>query len=283
MITVSFVAMGLVVLATAGEDVKTNNRLRLHHGVHFKALRKVYAVTDHWVQVFDIKISSMPVGDLSNDVPDCKQLRIYNCPSTRPVFVQIHATYASMAKEIRKARQHIMQVLPTGRGFGRPYAKRSLLPIGNWALHGLFGTATDDDLQPIKKHLSRIDQRMAQVSRGLEVKNQRLVGYMTLNNHRLDNLVNITVNQQQAIANLTNEFNNVLGTTVYLEELYALMAHKLSQYTTILHDLGEFQLGVEVLIQGMLTPVLVDKIKLRGVLQSVKEHLLYRHQRTYLL
>jgi len=63
--------------------------------------------------------------------------------------------------------------------------------------------------QLIKKHLRRIDQGVAQVARGLEVENQRLIGYMTLNNHRLDNLVNITVSQQQAISNLTDEINNV--------------------------------------------------------------------------
>jgi len=85
-------------------------------------------------------------------------------------------------------------VLPAGGGFGGSYAKRSLLLIDGWVLHGLFGTTTDDDLKPIKKHLRRIDQGVAQIARGLEVENQRLVDYMTLNNHRLDNLVNITVN-----------------------------------------------------------------------------------------
>jgi len=172
--------MGLMVVSTADEDVQTNNHLRLNYGGHFKALRKVYAVTDHWVQVFDIKLPSIPVGDLSNDVPECTQLGIYNCPSTRPV----HAMYASMVKEIRKAQQHIRDVLPIASGFGwRPHAKRSLLPIGGWMLHGLFGTMTDDDLKPITKHVRSIDQGMAQVARGLEVEYQRVVGYMTLNNH----------------------------------------------------------------------------------------------------
>jgi len=83
--------------------------------------------------------------------------------------------YESMVREIRKARQHIIQVLPTGRGLGRAYAKRSLLPIGGWVLHSLFGTSTNDDLKPIKKHLRR-DRGMALVARGLEVENQRLVG-----------------------------------------------------------------------------------------------------------
>jgi len=191
--------------------------------------------------------------------------------------------YDSVAKEIRKARQHIIQVLPTGRGLGRAYAKRSLLPIGGWVLHGLFGTTTDDDLKPIKKHLRRIDQGVAQVTRGLEVENQRLVGYMTLNNHRLDNLFNITVNQQQAISNLTDEFNNVLGTGVTMQRLNVMTAQKLSQYTTILSELGEFQLGIEMLLQGMLTPILIDKVKLQHVLFAVRRHMLSRYPRTYLV
>jgi len=275
--------MGLVAVTTADEDVKANNRLRLNYGVHFKALRKVYPVTDHWVQVFDVRIPGIPYGDLKRKVPDCSELKIPNCHSARPVFIQIHEMYESMAREIRKARQHIIQVLPTGRVLGRAYAKRSLLPIGGWVLHGLFGTWTDDDLKPIKKHLKRIDQGMAQVARGLEVENQRLVGYMTLSNHRLENLVNITVNQQQAISKLTEEFNNVLGTTMTMERLYIMTAQKLSQYSTILNDLGKFQLGIEMLLQGMLTPILIDKVKLQGVLRAVRRHMLYRYPRTYLV
>jgi len=173
-----------------------------------------------------------------------------------------------MTKEISKAQQHIMDMLPTDRGFGNPHAKRALLPIDGWVLHGLFKTTTDDDLKPINSHLRRIDQGMAQVARGIEVENQRLVGYMSLNNHRLDNLVNTTVNQQQAISNLTNEFNDVLGTTVMLKRLYTMMAQKLSQYTTILNELEEFPLGVKMLMQDMLTPILIDKVKLQEMLRS---------------
>jgi len=124
---------------------------------------------------------------------------------------------------------------------------------------------------------------MAQVARGLEVENQRLVGYMTLSNHRLNNLVNITVNQRQAISKLTEEFNNVLGTTMTTERLYIMTAQKLSQYSTILNDLGEFQLGIETLLQGMLTPILIDKVKLQDVLRAVRQHMLYRYPRTYLV
>jgi len=108
---------------------------------------------------------------------------------------------------------------------------------------------------------------------------------MTLSNHRLDNLVNITVNQQQAISKLNEEFNNVhvRGTTMTRERLYIMTAQKLSQYSTILNDLGEFQLGIEMLLQGMLTPILIDKVKLQDLLRAVKRHMLNRYPRTYLV
>jgi len=181
--------MGLMAVSGANEDAKTNNRLRLNYGVHFRALHKVYAVTDYWVQVFDVRIPSIPVGNLSRDVPECSKLMIYNCPCLRPVFVEIHAMYASMTKEIKKTQQHITDVLPADRRFGNPHTKRALIPIGGWVLHGLFGTTTDNDLKPIKSQVRRISQGVAQVARGIEVENQRLAGYMSLNNYRLDDLV----------------------------------------------------------------------------------------------
>jgi len=73
----------------------------------------------------------------------------------------------------------------------------------------------------------------------------------------------------------------VVGTTVAMHRVYTLMAQQLSQYTTILKELEKFQLGVDV--NAMLTPILIDKVKLQQVLHTVRGYLVNRYPRTYLL
>jgi len=107
LVMMSFMAMALVAVSGSDDEAKTNNRLRLNYEVHFKSLRKVYAVTDYWEQVFDVRVPKIPVGDLTRDVPECFTLTINNCALLRPVFIELHAIYASMTSEVRKTLQHI--------------------------------------------------------------------------------------------------------------------------------------------------------------------------------
>ena len=53
----------------------------------------------------------------------------------------------------------------------------------------MFGTTTDRDLKPIHKQVNRIVRGLVQVAHGLEVEDKRLAGFMSLQTHRIDNLV----------------------------------------------------------------------------------------------
>ena len=264
-------------------DAENKNELRLNYGVYFRAIRKVYVVNDHWAQVFDVRLPRIPSGNLRHTVPECDQLRLRSCNSLRSMFIKMHSLYTDMANEVRSNLQHILDVLPAEHTFGRGHSKRSLLPVGGWLLHGLFGTTTDNDLKPIKKQVTRISQGIAQVTQVLQVENRRLAGFMSLTNHRVDNLVNMTVNQEQAITNLAREFNALFGSSVSIQNAFTLMSAKLMEYTTVMNRLQEFRLGVEMLIQGTVTPVIIDKIKLQQALQFISIHLGRRFPRLYLV
>ena len=285
MLAMLMVTMTIGCLTTSADGIRDteSGKLRLNYGVHFRPKKTVYAVSDFWAQVFVVKIPAIPTGNLSADVPDCSRLTIRACRTLRPMFLQMHNAYAQMTREIRHVIQHILNVLPADRDFGSSHTKRSLLPFGGWLLYGLFGTTTDNHLKPIKKQVTRISQGMTQVARGMEMEHKRLAGYMTLTNHRLDGLLNMTMNQNEAISNLAGEFNNQLGTTLAMEQVYSIMSNKMTEYTTILNQLAEFQLGIEMLEQGSITPVLIDKRELLQVLRSVREHLQNRYPRLYLL
>jgi len=257
---------------------------RLNYGVYFRAKKQVALATDVWSQIFHVRIPTIPRGDLEHTAPDCTHLGLRYCRTARRLMMTAHKQHIQMTEQVRTELQHIIDVLPTNIPANeRRQGKRALIPFGGWLLKGLFGTARDSDIKPIKRQVTRIGQGLANVARGLETENQRLAGYMTLANHRLDNLANITMVQEEAISTLTDEFNAAMTTTATLEHGLSLMLKKTIDYITLLSQLQEFRTGVEFLIQGTLTPIIIDKAQLRNTLRTVREHLLTKSPRLYIV
>ena len=89
----------------------------------------------------------------------------------RQVTVKLHQQRVNMEHQIRLALRHSYHLLPTERKL-LPLCglNRSLLPIGGDYIHQLFGMTTDDDLRPIKKHISRIAKGISQLGHGLQAQ-----------------------------------------------------------------------------------------------------------------
>jgi len=69
-------------------------------------------------------------------------------------------------------------------------------------MRGLFGTATEDELLPIETQIRRIAQGVVMMAEGLEVQNNRLVGFMSMAVDDINNIINMTVYQQEEIRQL---------------------------------------------------------------------------------
>ena len=275
MLALSFGATESLRTTTAETSV-----LRLNYGVHFRAVRQVHVVTDYWAQVFHVQLPTVPRGSLHLIVPTCAQLNLRSCHALRKLLVKAHHLYVEMTNEVRSSLRHIKQILPT-RVENPRHTRRSLLPIGGWLLHSVFGTTTDSDLKPIHKQVNRIAHGLAQVAQGLEVEDKRLAGFMSLQNHRIDNLVNMTVVQREAINKLTEELSSAMGNSVTIQAAVSFMSQKIVEYTKILNKLQEFRTGVELLTHGLLSPIVIDKSRLHRTLDVINEHLSHKFPRLY--
>ena len=150
-------------MASASQQVT-----RLNYGVTFTLVRQVKVVSDLWIHVFDLHLPE-PIlrrPDLRIHVTRCdnatsneEQVRRHVlCEQNRALILEFHRQYVHMTEEISQAIQHIYHLLPADRNIPRNKLKRALLPIGGSILSGLFGTVSEDDLKPIKEHMTRIAQ-----------------------------------------------------------------------------------------------------------------------------
>jgi len=152
-------------------------------------------------------------------------------------------------------------------------SKRALAPFVGWVMRGLFGTATEDELLPIETQIRRIAQGVVMMAEGLEVQNNRLVGFMSMAVDDIDNIINMTVYQQEEIRQLRELFVEQLSKLPILQALTTVLARKVEEYVTLTRDLQDFQVGVELLLHGFLTPAVVNKESLRQALHLIQRQL----------
>jgi len=250
---------------------------RLNYGVIFKPVRKVTLVTDVWMQVFDVPLPNIPVSYVSQEVPPCDMSnpdRRIRCLEDRSIYTAVYNLYVNMTQEVRSCLQHLHDLLPAEKNISRSgISKRALFPTMGWVLSGLFGTATEQELLPIERQIKRISQGVAMMAQGLEVENDRLVGFMSLADDRMNDIVNMTLHQEEEMQQLRTYFLEELSKLPALQAMVTVLAHKLEQYVSITRDLREFQTGVELLLHGFLTPVLVDKETLQQTIHLIQREL----------
>jgi len=160
-------------------------------------------VTDIWMQVFDVPLPDVPVmhDDIrhaTNHTPNCTGnmpiRRRVRCRDDRAVYIAVHDLYTNMTREVIRTLEHLHDLLPGEKNIATAgISKRALAPFVGWVMRGLFGTATEDELLPIETQIRRIAQGVVMMAEGLEVQNNRLVGFMSMAVDDIDNIINMTV------------------------------------------------------------------------------------------
>jgi len=235
------------------------------------------------MQVFDVPLPDVPV--MQDDIrhatdytPNCTgnmpARRRVRCREDRAVYIAVHDLYVNMTREVIKTLEHLHDLLPSEKSVTTAgISKRALAPFVGWVMRGLFGTATEDELLPIETQIRRIAQGVVMMAEGLEVQNNRLVGFMSMAVDDISNIINMTVYQEEEIRQLRELFVEQLSKLPILQALTTVLARKVEEYVTLTRDLQDFQVGVELLLHGFLTPAVVNKESLRQALQLIQRQL----------
>jgi len=193
------------------------------------------------------------------------------CERNRQVILEMHKQHVDMERQIRQSLQHVYHLLPNVKKLPRQFGrKRALLPIGGDLLHQLFGTATDDDLKPIKEHLSRITKGISHLGHGLQLQQHQFASFVEISADRMDAFSNLSLTHENALRELREKFHTLYETEGQdLRRLVTAIGH-LQQYVNHLRHVDEFRHSIELLLQGILTPQLVSKVTLRTTLRRIK-------------
>ena len=255
---------------------------RLNYGVVYTPVRLVTLVSDEWSHIFDLHLPNVTTVDPELELPQCdaaisndaQNRTKQTCERNRQVILELHKQHIDMIRQIRRAIQHINHLLPTEKRLPRPFGrKRSLLPIGGNLLHALFGTTTDDDLRPLKDHISRIAKGISHLGHGLQVQQHQFSSFIELSANRMDAFSEVAETHENALQNLREKLNVLYDTEGRDQHRLITAIRQLQQYINQLRNVDELRQSVELLLHGILTPQLVPKITLRTTLLNIKSEL----------
>jgi len=135
---------------------------------------------------------------------------------------ELHKQQVDMMEQILQALQHIYHLLPADKDIARPSTyKRSVLPIGGVILKGLFGTASEGDLEPVKQHIRRVGQGMSVLGQGLRVQQDRLTSF-----------IEMSIMQHRAISELYDELRLMYNSETQNQERLVMALRRMQRYIT---------------------------------------------------
>jgi len=150
-------------------------------------------------------------------------------------------------------------------------------------LHSLFGTTTDDDLRPIKEHISRIAKGISHLGHGLQIQQHQFTSFVQIAADRMEAFSNITVNHEHALGELRDRLRILFDTQAQDQQRLIAAIQHLQQFVNQMPHIDELRQSIESLLHGNLTPQLISKVTLRSTLLGIKSEAEQRLRKSHLV
>ena len=184
---------------------------RLNYGVVAREQQTIRIVTDEWTHVFTTPLPDPELYMLDKPSEatvdfNCSiytlTSRVASCNSFKPLLKALRSLHDISLTRTRSIITHIYEILPTNYIDRRT---RGLFDLGGQILNSLFGVATTKQLNAIRSTALHMTSENAKAFESWQKHSDQLSSFMTLANHRLDNLANVLQTQHNVVDKLHAE------------------------------------------------------------------------------
>jgi len=205
-----FVLSFVILLLTHGQATFRQEIIqRLNYGVVVREQKTIRIVADEWTHAFTTPLldPELYVLDKPSEATldfNCSlyslSSRVASCNSFKPLLMALSSLHDISLRRRRSIIAHMYEILPANyvdRG------TRGLFDLGGQILNSLFGVVTTKQLNAIRSTALHITSENAKAFESWQKHSDQLSSFMTLANHRLDNLARVTQTQHDVVAELT--------------------------------------------------------------------------------
>ena len=248
---------------------------RVNYGIVVKRVALIDLVTSQWNQAFIIRLPGIETRMSRSYSINCTAItnRIHRatCIRTNPMIHYLHNASKKAVDRIDTVIHYIRELVPE-HIYDREDSRRvsrGLIDVGGDLLHGLFGTARDSDVAHVRHTLAELKRQNVQTMGAWKDVAGRLASLARAYNTRIGTLHNMLDTQEKAIETLFQEVSSEAVDSAKTASLLASALTRLEDFVLLLDNLERLSAGIEDLVHGILSPVLISPSILRNSLNTI--------------
>jgi len=258
-----------------GHDGPSNGaHLYLNYGLVLRQIDTVDLISDTWFQTFVIHLPVVNRSLLQQETIDCEMLGRpdgcdnlihllrYMANATRKALVELDTT-------MRHIRTLVREVRSDDRSEDSREA-RGLFDFVGEMTHSLFGIARDKDVENVHRTIQHLAQRQEKMVSLWQKAEHRLASYGRTMSRRMDNIARMVDVQKTAVHDLYQDVLRQATDQRQIGTMLLLLLGKMEDFVILQGHLNVFQTGLEMLVNGFLSPSLVSPRDLFLALTEIK-------------
>jgi hypothetical protein len=247
---------------------------RLNWGANFQPSDRVHLVTHHWGHTLPIKLPALHDRDIS-PVVHCSHghwpvTAALNCTAARPIVIELDKFQRDSSARLNKIISHIYDLFPIRPRSQARRTARAWFGIVGQISKSLFGTATQKDVHVLHHAIARIQRQGVDAIDQFEKTTHAFASIMKLSNARLDNLAELQQEQHKSLTAIYQELLSEVSEVAVLSDMLAYTIGKFTKFLIIENDLQSLEHSLELLTQGLLSPVLVPALEMIKIFTEVR-------------
>ena len=250
---------------------------RPNYGILFQPVGRMQATYNKWSHTFQLAMPNRL--QLSNINATClKPTSRHPCSALAKALQRAHAIRMSTAATLNSLRDQTIALIPN-RGVQSPLSrsKRSILPIIGEISHALFGTATEQEVETLAKHIVALEKHSQKQAVAFARHAEEMSSFMSATSKHFESLSSEIFANHEALSDVSftlHSYGLAIDATIKMSIALAEQVHLTSRLQEQFSLL--FQ-GVHELTQHRLSPALLPLQVVKQTLQNIANSLASSH------
>jgi hypothetical protein len=237
-----------------------------NYGVYLRPIKTVWITTEKWYHIVHIELPK-PHEFTWNPTQGCPTEYFCNNKQFAFFFDTIRKMDEKEKNILLDTVNNLNNLIPQSPPPSNLRSKRGMINFIGHALHFLFGTATDDQIQQIGKTVEQIQQNTELAMDTIAATNEQLTSYIKVANHNFKTFEKVAQDQHLAFTNLYDNVRQFRSETTMQLLTLASSLDRIADFTVNLQLIEELHTALTLATHGTLT---TDLIPLTIVNDSIK-------------
>jgi hypothetical protein len=233
--------------------------------------RRVCVTEGYWLHALHLELPSLPplrTAPNATTTTHCGE----TCIRVRTVVRATQLLMSTMKGSILDTGSRIYNLVPdVSASASRPRERteRGFIDVIGSVSSYLFGTATEGDVEQLKKLIKDIETMAGTAASDASRTRQGLATFTKVQSERMDNFRRILQEEQKAVTEIYRQLRAAAESDQVEFSAIAYATTELARFIVVHNELHQLMLGVEDLVHGQLTPRLVSVGVLTEALKNV--------------